>query len=209
MLGKIQRALSNPRSAWDFVFSRFRGELCRAGYGLTNRRVKIGSGFRLVGKMEIRGPGRVEIGDNVSVNGSGQAVTPFTHAPGALISIGSDSFVNGARFGCAEEIRVGARAILADCRLMDTDFHSIYSDRWEETAPVKSAPIILEENVWVAASAAVLKGVHIGENSVVGFGSVLTSSVPANSLVAGNPGKVVGPVTRSALVGHAPQEDDG
>lgn len=197
MLGKIQRAISNPRAAWSFGSSRIRGELCRARYALTNRRVKIGSGFRLVGRMKIAGPGRVEIGDNVSVNGSGHPVTPYTHAPDAIITIGSDSFINGARIGCLKEIRVGPRAILADCRLMDTDFHSVHSDRWSEEAPVQSAPIIIEENVWIAAGAAVLKGVRIGENSVVGFGSVLTSSVPADSLVAGNPGKVVGRVTRS------------
>ena len=197
MLNKVRRAISQPRAAWAFGSSRIRGELCRARYALTNRRVTIGSGFRLVGRMKISGPGRVAIGDNVTVNGSGHPVTPFTHDRNAVISIGSDSFINGARFGCVKEIRVGPRAILADCRLMDSDFHSVHADRWSDEAPVESEPIIIEANVWVAASAAVLKGVCIGENSVVGFGSVLTSSVPADSLVAGNPGKVVGRVSRS------------
>ena len=55
-----------------------------------------------------------------------------------------------------------------------------------ETRPVKIA-----DNVWIGMNAIILKGVTIGENSVVAAGAVVTKSVPANTVVAGNPAVVV------------------
>jgi len=56
---------------------------------------------------------------------------------------------------------------------------------------VKAKPIIIEDNVWITMNAIILPGVVIGKNSIVGAGAVVTKSVPANSLIAGNPAKVV------------------
>jgi len=141
--------------------------------------------------LTIRGPGRVFVGDNVFIDGRGHPVTPFTHHVDALISIGSNSFLNGTRFGCQKKIVIGDYAILGDARILDTDFHSIYPDRWSNDAIVRSEPITIGKNVWVAAAAAILKGVKIGDNSVVGFGSIVTEDVPNNCVVVGNPAKVV------------------
>jgi len=52
-------------------------------------------------------------------------------------------------------------------------------------------PIVIERNVWIAAGATVIGGVTIGENSVVAAGSVVTRDVPANTLVGGNPARVI------------------
>ena len=53
------------------------------------------------------------------------------------------------------------------------------------------APITIGNNVWLAGQTAILKGVHIGDNSVVGFRAVVTGDVPPNVIVAGNPGRIV------------------
>ena len=87
--------------------------------------------------------------------------------------------------------------------LTDADWHGIY----DRLAPVgASEPIRLENNVWIGDGAVVCKGVTIGENSIIGTGSVVTSDIPANTVAAGNPAKVVknldsaeGFVTREAL----------
>jgi maltose O-acetyltransferase len=51
--------------------------------------------------------------------------------------------------------------------------------------------VVVGDNVWIGASAIVLKGVTIGENAVIGAGAVVASDVPANAVVAGNPAKLV------------------
>lgn len=56
---------------------------------------------------------------------------------------------------------------------------------------VKNKEIIIENDVWIGMRSIILKGVTIGEKSIVAAGSVVTKSVPANTIVAGNPAKVV------------------
>ena len=55
----------------------------------------------------------------------------------------------------------------------------------------KCAPVVIEDNVFIGARCIILKGVTIGENSVVGAGSVVTKSIPANEIWAGNPAKFI------------------
>ncbi|MGH6680055.1 MAG: DapH/DapD/GlmU-related protein [Bradyrhizobium sp.] len=52
-------------------------------------------------------------------------------------------------------------------------------------------PIAIERNVWIAAGATIIGGVTVGENSVVAAGSVVIKSVPPNTLVGGNPARVI------------------
>ena len=61
-------------------------------------------------------------------------------------------------------------------------------------SPSGQTPVQIGNNVWVGDSAIVCKGVTIGENSVIGAGSVVTSSIPANTIAAGNPARVVKPL---------------
>lgn len=161
---------------------------------LGGTKIEIGRRFSLQGSLIARGPGRLLIGDDCIVAG---LCTPFTHAARAKIRIGSRVFLNGTRFGCAQQIEVGDDCILADARIMDTDFHSVDPSRNTQAAPApKTRPIKINRNVWVAASAALLKGVEIGEDSVIGFGSVVSSNVPAGRIFGGNPAQDVGPTAR-------------
>jgi acetyltransferase-like isoleucine patch superfamily enzyme len=54
-----------------------------------------------------------------------------------------------------------------------------------------SSPVIIEDNVWIGINCIILKGVKIGKNSAIAAGSVVTRSIPANCLAAGNPARVV------------------
>ncbi len=97
--------------------------------------------------------------------------------------------MNGVRISAASSVRIGNDCMLAtNCYLTDSDWHDIY-DRTR--VPGGTAPIILEPGVWVGDSAIVCKGVHIGANSIIGAGAVVTKSVPPNVIVAGNPARVV------------------
>ena len=138
--------------------------------------------------MKVSGLGHVIFGDDVTV---GMHVTPFTHAADALLRVGNHCFLNGTRFGCAQLIEIGDDCILAQSRIMDSNFHSTRADRWSPDAPIRVQPVCLARNVWVAADAGILPGTSIGENSVVGFAAVCSGVYPANVLIAGNPGRVV------------------
>lgn len=52
-------------------------------------------------------------------------------------------------------------------------------------------PVVLKKNCWIGAGASILPGVTVGENAIVGAGSVVTKDVEANTIVAGNPAKVI------------------
>lgn len=82
--------------------------------------------------------------------------------------------------------------MVASTIMVDTDFHPTDPAlRHDPDAPFAVAPIELKENVWVAGQSAILKGVTIGENSIVGFRAVVVKDVPANVIVAGNPARIV------------------
>jgi len=155
------------------------------------RRLKIGKGFQVVRRFVPSGPGRIFIGEKVTSDGGPHPVTLFTHSPEAEIHIGDRVFLNGTRFGCSQRIEVGDDCILADCRIFDTDMHSIWPDRRSEEAVVATAPVRIGRNAWIGAAAIILKGVTIGENSVIGAGSVVVRDVPPNCVAAGNPARVV------------------
>ncbi len=81
--------------------------------------------------------------------------------------------------------------------ITDSDWHGIY-DRTEVVGSPKE--VMLEKNVWIGDSAIVCKGVTIGENSIIGAGSVVTKDVPKNSVYAGNPAKLVKELDESEFV---------
>jgi len=202
----IRMALVRPRIALREGLALSRGMWCRVSCRVRGIRFEAGRNLRIDGKLILRGPGRVIFGDNVRV---GMTVTPWTYAPEATIEIGSDSFVNGTSFGCQKEIRIGPRAILGRCTIMDTDFHSLGVDRHRPNAVVRVVPVILEENVWIGAQVGVLPGTRIGRNSVVGFGAVCAGVFPANVVIVGNPAKVVRPVPDGDAADRGHEARDG
>ncbi len=106
------------------------------------------------------------------------------------INIGSYSIINpGVRISSAASISIGHSCMLAmNCYLSDADWHDLAHRIY---APGITRPIVLGDNVWIGDSALVTKGVTIGENSIVGAWSVVTRDVPANTIVAGNPARVI------------------
>jgi len=191
-LALIARALREPRVAIREGRAILKGIWCRAWFKVRGVRFRAGRNLRIDGRLVIRGPGRVIFGDNVRV---GMTVTPWTYARDSVISVGSDSFINGTNFGCQREIRVGARAILGQASIMDTDFHSVEIDRHRPDARVRVAPVVLEDNVWVGAQVGILPGTRIGQNSVVGFGAVCAGVFPANAVIVGNPARLIKTLT--------------
>jgi acetyltransferase-like isoleucine patch superfamily enzyme len=188
---KIEEAIRNPLSALQFLLSIGKGYWYKAKYRFLQKDVTIGKNFRVVKGFRIRGPGRVIIGDNVIVDGTTHAVTPCTYSKEAVIRIGSKVFLNGTRFGCRVGISIGDDCIIGDASILDTDFHHVNPQKRHAPEPPEAQPIIMERNVWIAGATIILKGVTIGENSVVGAGSVVAGDIPKNCLALGNPAQVI------------------
>ena len=185
------RQVRDRPGAISYALALVKGLLYKTFLPLLGYRFSAGARLRVYGRLHLKGPGEVILGSDVIVF---DRVTPWTHAPGARIVIGDNVILGGTRFGCVQEISVGSNCIVADARIMDTDFHSIRADRRSREAPVRVARVCIEENVWVGAAAAVLPDTTIGKNSVVGFGAVCMGRYPADKVIIGNPARAVLPL---------------
>lgn len=106
------------------------------------------------------------------------------------ITLGNNVLVcPGCRFDSASQINIGDNCMFAaGAYITDADWHDIY-DRTRVVG--QTQPVTLEQNVWIGDGTTVCKGVTIGENSIIGAGSVVTSDIPANVIAAGNPAQVI------------------
>jgi acetyltransferase-like isoleucine patch superfamily enzyme len=157
-------------------------------------RLRLGRSVVANHRLILKGPGTIEIGDgaNLFAFGVGRRTRVVARRPRAVIRIGANARLNAAEVHADTSIDIGPDCIVGQALILDTDMHSTDPDRrTNPRAPVRSMPVVLERNVWVARGAAVLAGVTVGEGSVVGFGSVVTSDVPPGVIVAGNPARVV------------------
>jgi maltose O-acetyltransferase len=155
-------------------------------------RVTFGRNFQTNGRLVIQGPGRVVFGDDINAWCHAEKNVLITFRPDSLITVGSGTRLNGAGVQAYTHVTIGPRCILGSTVIFDSDFHPLDpAKRHDPNAPVACAPIEIGENVWLAGQSAVLKGVTIGENSVVAYRAVVTGDVQANVVVAGNPARVV------------------
>ena len=109
-----------------------------------------------------------------------------TQTSNAILKIGNNCGFSGTVIGAfirielQDNVRCGANTLITD-----SDWHT------DDPRSGKPKPILIENNVWLGEGVKVLKGVTIGQNSVIGAGSVVVKSIPANVIAAGNPCKVI------------------
>lgn len=126
----------------------------------------------------------------------------FTCQCGKHIFIGEKTIIN---MNCTlmdeNIIRIGNQVLVAPNVQFYTATHPVEAherivENWDETSGdlffrTKAFPIIIEDNVWIGGGAIILAGVTIGKNSVIGAGSVVTKSIPSNSVAVGSPCRVI------------------
>lgn len=108
----------------------------------------------------------------------------------AEIVIGDYCLISpGVRISSAKSIRIGNNCMFAaNVIISDSDWHGIYN----RIRPFRcTKPVVIENNVWLGERVIINKGVTIGENSVIGAGAIVTKSIPANSVAAGNPARII------------------
>ena len=118
---------------------------------------------------------------------------------GAKMEVGDNSRIRHCTIQCANHISIGKNCSIAnDCLIQDTNFHS--KQESDGTHCAIDEEIIIGNYVWVCPKSVILKGVHIGDGAIIATGSVVTKDVPAYSMVAGVPAKVIKTGVKSHLV---------
>lgn len=169
--------------------------------------VIIGKKVKLIGWPFIfRFPGaQIEIGDSCIIRSNFWSNliglyqrTIILAKQGGKIKIGKNVGISGATIYAWNSIEIGDNTLIgANCKILDSDLHPIdpedrmkadYADR------VKTAPVVIGKNCFIGCNSIILKGVAIGDNCTIGAGSVVTKNIPANTIAAGNPAKVIKPL---------------
>ena len=166
--------------------------------------VVFGSGTRLRGNigLQIQG-GKMSIGNGFQVS-SGTMSNPMGRNIKACIRVGKDGVLTiGNNVGMSsmtlwcndsitigDNVKVGAMTIITD-----NDAHAmdpvLRANPKTDAINAKHAPVVIKDNAFIGAMCFIGKGVTIGENSIVGAGSVVTKNIPDNEIWAGNPAKFI------------------
>ena len=114
---------------------------------------------------------------------------------GGKIEINEGVCMSGCTIYSMSSIRIGKNTdIGSGCKIIDNDFHPLpYSQRHpvELEEKVKKRPVVIGEGCFIGANSLILKGTTLGNNVVVGAGSVVCGQFPDNVIIAGNPAKVI------------------
>jgi acetyltransferase-like isoleucine patch superfamily enzyme len=138
------------------------------------------SAWQNAGTVVFEGPARLGNGFKLSIASSGTVV----FGPEFVLSAES-------QIVCRDSIRFGYGCLIAwDVLLLDGDFHPLIGA--DGTVSETEAPIALGDRVWIGARSIILKGVTLGQDTVVAAGSVVTKSEDAtNVVIGGNPARVI------------------
>src|SRR5204863_8573834 len=169
--------------------------------------VEFGEGFycesaQVFKKLVSKKPDAVVFGKHVSI----YAGCSFAVGVNGKCTVGDFTLLNGALVMAEEGIDIGSHCLISwNVGIADSDFHPLelaqrlidaqalapYFENRPPRPKLKTAPVKIADNVWIGMNAVILKGLIIGENSVVAAGSVVTKSVEPNTVVAGNPAVLV------------------
>ena len=189
----------NPARTFRYMLHRLLGRIALKASGATS-----GPGINAIGAPHISlyPESAICVGHYVTLIsesfatalGVNHPVVLRTLAAGARIRIGDRVGISGGSICAARRIEIGDDTMLgANVTIADTDFHSLHpAYRAGHTHPtIGIAEVRIGKRVFIGTNSLVLKGVTIGDNSVIGAGSVVTKDVPENCIAAGNPCKVI------------------
>lgn len=127
-------------------------------------------------------------------------LSPFHAGFGSNVHIGDDFFGNvNLTFVDDIEIRIGNGVMIAPSVTLTTTGHPVHPDLRVDFRRF-SAPIVIEDKVWIGSNVVVLPGVTIGYGSVIGAGSVVTRDIPPMTVAVGVPCRALRQITDDDLI---------
>lgn len=162
---------------------------------------EVGKGCIVNGRLRLYGKGHLRMGDNVRINSmyrmnpiGGNTFASIYIKDGAIVEIGKKAGISNCALYAAEYIKIGDRVKLGgSVKIYDTDFHStdFHERAIDKNSGIATAPVVIGNDVFIGANSTILKGVTIGDRSVIGAGSVVTKSIPEDEVWAGVPAKFI------------------
>jgi acetyltransferase-like isoleucine patch superfamily enzyme len=178
--------------------------------GTLPRNAVVGNGTVITGPgafkrfRSTRDPGLV-LGANCTMD-----LTHFSFQPDAQVTIGDWCVFSSAMLMCEERLTIGNHVVIGwNTYVMDSDFHPMepvqrLTDAFAcspqgvaaglERPAIPTAPVVIENDVWIGPGCMIFKGVRIGAGSFIEPGAMVTGDVPPRSRVRGNPAQVIGSV---------------
>ncbi|MDA8164977.1 MAG: DapH/DapD/GlmU-related protein [Desulfobacteraceae bacterium] len=186
----------NPGRALRVMHGLVWGLILKSVFRVTNPNVKIGRQFRAYGRLRIRGPGRVIIGDRACVT-KGFLRTPciLTHTPDSEVVLGDGCNLSGTRISSISSVVVGRDAVLASTTIADSLMipapDQEIDRQWQQRYVRK---VRIGRHFWAGANSFVAGGAEVGDECVLGAGAVLLGGkeYPPCSLLMGNPARRIG-----------------
>lgn len=178
--------------------------------------IKFGKNIKVHNRIFLRKhpSSKIEIGDNFKLT-SGGYVNPLCRdfkaaiyvTENAILKIGNKVGMSSPVIWVKERIEIGNNVLIGgNCILMDNDAHPLDYKKRNITIKISSKPkgrqlsdyqlcnskpIVIQNDVFIGANSIIMKGVTIGERSIIGAGSVVTKSIPPDCIAAGNPAKII------------------
>lgn len=147
----------------------------------------------------------ISIGSNCTINsnllsnliGLYQRTIIVARDKGEII-IGDNVGISGSTIYSRKCIQIGSNTLIgANCKIMDNDFHNVDSEIRNDFSQLKLQSVVIGNNVFIGCNSIILKGTKLGDNCVVGAGSVVHGEFEDNSIIAGNPARVIGKIDSS------------
>lgn len=156
----------------------------------------VGRRFEMEQLPYLVGRGDIEVGDDVRLSGKSSFVFSSRHRPQPQLRIGNGTFLgHNCALSIAERIELGEHCLIAGgVRIADFDGHPLDAAArraGEFVEPERVQPVTIGNDVWIGHGAMILKGVTVGERSIVAARAVVSRDVPADCIVAGNPARLV------------------
>ncbi len=157
-------------------------------------------GARMVrSPIYVRGKANIRWGNRLTT-GVGVRLDVFCSSNEQRLFFGDDVQLNDyVHIGAIERVEIGNDVLIASKVFISDHNHGSYNEPTAESSPfvpphrrpLVAKPVFIGDRVWIGEQVCILPGVKIGEGAIVGAGSIVTRDVPANSIVAGNPAKIV------------------